>query len=141
MNWKLVFGLSLFGMAMAIGTVFLIPANVEPIFWVAVFLLSALLIAKKAPSRRFLHGLMTGIANSVWITAAHVLLFSRYIANHPQEQAMMSSMPLRNSPRIMMTLVGPVIGVVSGAIIGGLALVIARFVSDRKAAKSTPLMP
>ena len=67
------------------------------------------------------------------VTSAHVLFFNRYIANHPREAAMMSSMPLPNSPRIMMTLVGPVIGVVSGAIIGLLALVFARFVSPRKA--------
>lgn len=134
MNWKLVFGLSLFGMAMAIGTVFFIPSTIEPIFWIAVLFLSALLIAQKAPGRHFLHGLMTGIVNSVWVTAAHVLLFNRYLANHPREQAMMSSMPLPNSPRIMMTLVGPLIGVASGAIIGLLALVFARFVRHRKAA-------
>jgi len=132
-SWKLVFGLSLFGMAMAIGTVFFIPSNIEPSFWLAVFILSAVLIAKNAPGWHFLHGLMTGIANSVWVTAAHILLFNRYIASHPREQAMMSSMPLPNSPRMMMTLVGPVIGVVSGAIIGLLALVFARFVSPRKA--------
>jgi ABC-type microcin C transport system permease subunit YejE len=47
---------------------------------------------------------------------------------------MMSSMPLPNSPRVMMTLVGPVIGVVSGAIIGLFALVFSRFVSHRKEA-------
>ena len=47
MNWKLIFQLSLFGLAMAIATVSLIPQNVEPIFWLVVVLLSAYLIAKK----------------------------------------------------------------------------------------------
>jgi hypothetical protein len=31
-DWKLIFGLSLFGLAMAIGTVFVIPSNVETPF-------------------------------------------------------------------------------------------------------------
>jgi uncharacterized membrane protein len=33
MNWKLIFLLSLFGLAMAIATVFVIPSNIEPLFW------------------------------------------------------------------------------------------------------------
>jgi hypothetical protein len=44
MDWKLIFGLSLFGLAMAIATVFVIPSNVEPIFWLAIFLVCAYLI-------------------------------------------------------------------------------------------------
>jgi hypothetical protein len=33
MNWRLTFQLSLFGLAMGIGTVIIIPSNVEPLFW------------------------------------------------------------------------------------------------------------
>ena len=69
MNWKLVFQLSLFGLAMALATVFWIPSRLEPFFWLVIFLLSASLIATRAPSRPFLHGLLLGIANCVWITA------------------------------------------------------------------------
>jgi len=32
MNWKLAIQLSLFGLAMGVSTVFLIPSNIEPIF-------------------------------------------------------------------------------------------------------------
>ena len=35
---------------------------------------------------------------------------------------MMSSMPLPDSPRVMMALIGPVVGLVSGAVIGLFAL-------------------
>lgn len=128
MNWKLVFSLSLFGLVMAFGTVYVIASNVEPIFWLAIFLLCALVIAKRAPGSLFLHGLMVGIVNSVWVAGAHVLLFARYIAGHNKEAAMMTSMPLSNHPRVMMMIVGPVIGVVSGAIIGVLALALSKLV-------------
>ena len=42
---------------------------------------------------------------------------------------MMSSMPLPDSPRLMMALVGPVIGVVSGLVIGALAVLAAKMVA------------
>jgi hypothetical protein len=51
------------------------------------------------------------------------LLFDRYVANHAQEAAMMRSRP--GSPRLLMGLMGPVIGVVSGLVLG-LFTVVAR---------------
>jgi hypothetical protein len=131
MDWKLIFGLSLFGFAMAIGTVFVIPSNVEPVFWLVIFLVCAFLIARKRPDRHFLHGLLVGIANSVWVTGAHIVFFSQYIANHPKEAAMMGSMPLPDSPRLMLACIGPIIGIVSGLVIGLLAFVAGRLVKPR----------
>src|SRR5438876_12433383 len=117
MNWKLIFLLSLFGLAMGVATAFVIPSKIEPLFWLVIFFISAYLIAKFCSGRFFLHGLLVSIANSIWITACHVLLFDQYIANHAREAAMMTSrMPL--SPRVMMAVTGPVIGVVSGLILG-----------------------
>jgi hypothetical protein len=131
MDWKLILGLSLFGLAMAIGTVFVIPSNVEPVFWLAIFLVCAFLIARKRSDRLFLHGLLVGIVNSVWVTTAHIIFFSQYIANHPKEAAMMSSMPVPVSPRLMMACVGPIIGIISGAIIGLLAFVAGKLVKPQ----------
>lgn len=133
MNWKLIFSLSLFGLAMAFGTVYVIASNVEPIFWLAIFLACALVIAKRAPGSCFLHGLMVGIVNSIWVTGAHVFLFARYVAGHHREAAMMASMPLATHPRVMMLIVGPVIGVISGAIMGVLALVLSKLVTRHPA--------
>jgi thiamine transporter ThiT len=113
---------------MAIATVFVIPSNIEPVFWLAIFLVCAFLIARKQPDRHFLHGLLVGIVNSVWVTGAHILFFSQYIANHPKEAAMMTTMPLSNHPRLMMACVGPIVGVISGLIIGLLAFVAGRTV-------------
>jgi hypothetical protein len=102
MNWKLIFQLSLFGLAMALATVFVVPSNVEPFIWLPIFLLCAYLIASRAGGKVFLHGLMVGIVNSVWITAAHVLLYDQYIAHHAKEAAMMAQMPQSVSPRVLM---------------------------------------
>jgi hypothetical protein len=58
---------------MGIATVFVIPSNVEPLFWLVIFLISAWIIAVRAPGRYFLHGLMVSSVNSVWITATHFI--------------------------------------------------------------------
>jgi len=129
MNSKLVFQLSLFGLAMAFATVFFIPANVEPLCWLVIFLICAYIIAVRQTSRPFLNGLAIGVVNSIWITSAHVAFYARYIASHQREAEMVRNAPL--SPRLMMALTGPVIGVISGAVLGVFALVAVRLIRPR----------
>ena len=128
MNWKLIVQLSLFGFAMGIATVFVIPSNIEPLFWLAIVLICAYLIAVRAPGHVFLHGLALGVANGVWMTGFHMLFAAQYIANHPQEAAMMASMPLPTHPRIMMAIIGPVVGVISGLVLGLIAFVMGKLI-------------
>jgi len=130
-NWKLILGLSLFGLVMGTGTVFVISSDIEALCWLAIFIVCAYLIAEDAPGKPFLHGLFLGLVNSVWVTGAHILFFSRYLTNHPREAAMTSSMPLPDSPRLMMGLVGPIVGLISGVIIGLFALVAAKLLKPR----------
>jgi len=123
-SWKLIFALSMLGLAMAFATVSFIPSRAEPLVWLAILIVCAFFIARLRPDRAFLHGLVLGLVNSIWVTGAHMMFFQQYIANHPQEAAMTKSMPLPNSPRLMMALVGPPIGIVSGAVIGLSAMAI-----------------
>ena len=133
MNWKLIAQLSVFGLVMGVLTVFLIPSTVEPFFWLVVFVVSSWLIATRCTGAYFGHGLLTGIANSVWVTSAHVLLFRQYVARHPAELASMTSMPLALShhPRLLMAAIGPVIGVISGIVLGLFAVVAHKLVATR----------
>lgn len=134
MKWSLVFLLSMFGLGMGVLTVFVIPSNVEPFAWLAIFAVCAYVIARRCSGKHFLHGLAVGLLNSVWITASHVLLFDAYIANHAQEAQMMASMPLPDHPRLMMMLVGPVIGLVSGVVLGILAYLASKVVKPKQGA-------
>lgn len=123
MNWKLLFKLSMFGLAMAIGTVYFIPSSIEPVFWLLIFIICAYFIAKDCSEKYFLNGFMLSIFNCVWVTAAHVLLFNNYIDHHSEEASMMSKMPMPTHPRLMMLIMGPIIGIVSGLIQGLFAYV------------------
>ena len=136
MNWKLIFALSLFGLAMGTATVYVVPSNIEPFCWLGIFIVCALIIARVAPGRYFLHGLMVSIVNSIWITASHVLMYDAYITNHQKELEMMSKMNVSMSPKTMMLLTGPVVGVVSGLVLGLFSFVAAKLMNRRAPAVS-----
>ncbi len=131
MNKKLIFQLSLFGLFMSVATVYFIPSNIEPLCWLLIFIICAIIIAKKCAGKYFLHGLYVSLVNCIWITTFHILLFNTYISNHPQEAAMMTTMPLPTHPRIMMLLTGPVVGLISGIILGLFALIASKIIKKK----------
>ncbi|HYU23648.1 MAG TPA: hypothetical protein VEO74_00475 [Thermoanaerobaculia bacterium] len=133
MNWKLIFLLSLFGLAMAVGTVYVIQSKIEPWCWLAIFIVCAWAIAARAPGKFFLHGFLVGIVNSVWVTAAHVLLYDPYIAHHSREAQMIANGPMAH-PRVMMAIVGPIVGILSGLVLGLFAWIASKLVRSRGAA-------
>ena len=128
MNWKLILLLSLFGLAMGVLTISLVPSTVEPICWLVVFLVSAYLIARYAPGNYFLHGFAVSLVNAVWITAAHAAFFYQYVAAHPEFLLSTNNLPgtLKGHPRRMMIPIGAIAGVLSGVILGLFSLVASR---------------
>ncbi|MDR3668847.1 MAG: hypothetical protein P4L35_18585 [Ignavibacteriaceae bacterium] len=131
MNVKLIFLLSGFGFLMAIATIAWIPANAEPIFWLVIFIICAYLIAKNCTGKYFLHGLLVSIANSIWITAAHIIFVNTYLVNHPRELEMMSKMPMPTHPRIMILIIGPIVGIFSGIILGLFAFIASKLMKKK----------
>ncbi len=131
MNKKLIFQLSLFGLAMAIATVYFIPSNIEPLFWLVIFIVCAYIIAKQCTGKYFLHGLFVSLVNAVWITAAHIILFDSYIANHAEEATMMTRMPMPDAPRLMILMTGPVVGLISGLVLGLFAFIASKIIKKK----------
>src|SRR5262245_49243994 len=125
MSWKVVFALSLFGLAMGVGTVFVVPMRIEPYVWLGIFVVSAYVIAKRAPRKYFLHGLFVSLLNSVWVTASHVALFDKYVAGHAREVALAAKY---GAPQMMMLVTGPAVGLVSGVVLGLFAMIMSKFV-------------
>lgn len=131
MNWKLIFSLSIFGLAMGLATVWYIPSSIEPFFWLAIFVVSAYFIAKHAGGRYFLHGLLTSLANSFWVTAAHAAFFYTYIVTHPEYLQMTNGLSpdLAGHPRRLMLAIGPITGIISGIVLGFFAWVASRLIN------------
>ena len=112
---------------MAIGTVYLIPSSIEVFVWLAIFCTCAWFIQQYADGKFFLHGFLVSLLNCVWVTAAHIVLSKSYLANHPEEA--MSYANLYKIYHLSMTsamlLFGPVIGILSGIVLGMMSTVFA----------------
>ena len=67
MNYKIIFQLSLLGLVMGLATVFWIPSNAEPFYWLVIFIISAYFIALKSSGKYFMSGFWVSIANCIWI--------------------------------------------------------------------------
>lgn len=124
MSFRLIFVLSLFGLGMAFATVYVLPSNVEPWVWLAILVVCAVVIAKRAPGKYFLHGFLVSIVNSVFITAVHIALADRYLANHPREAAMNAQL---GSPAVAMLVTGLGAGVASGIVLGLFSWIASKF--------------
>ena len=134
MNLRLVFLLSLFGLAMAIATVFVLPSRLETFCWPVIFVVCAAVVARRAPGFFFLHGFLVGFTNWVWVALAHVLLWDAYRATHLEEIAAWRSLsapgPLAAFLGVLRTHDLPIPGA-SGVVIGLLAWIASRFLRRR----------
>ena len=134
MKWKLIFLLSLFGLAMAFATTYWIHPMFEPLFWLVIFIICAWFIAKYCNSRYFLHGVLVGLVNSFWIIGVHIILFHQYMGFHPNMAQKMSEMPYGEHPLRLMAITGPFIGILSGCVLGLFA-----FIASRLMKKNQPM--
>ncbi|HWZ34994.1 MAG TPA: hypothetical protein VNW51_02490 [Mucilaginibacter sp.] len=129
MNWKLIFQLSAFGLIMAFATISLIPEKAEPAFWVVIFVFCAIVIARVAPGKYFLHGFCVSLVNCIWITGAHIIFYASYVAHHADMAAMYKGI----HPRAMMLVFGPAFGIAFGVILGLFSYVASKLTDKRDA--------
>lgn len=116
LNWKLIIRLSAFGLAMAIGTVWWIPGNIELVIWLGIFVYCAYMVAQQALGNYFLHGFLISMVNCIWVTSAHIIFFKDYAVSHLEEMQMSAQMTTH--PRMMMAIMGPIFGAVMGLVLG-----------------------
>jgi hypothetical protein len=123
--------LSLFGLIMAFGTISLIPERFEFIFWIAIMLFCAFVIAKRCVAKYFLQGFWVSLVNSIWITIAHVLFYSTYIAHHADMANLGAQIHfLPSHPRLLMLILCPVYGAIFGLLQGLFAFIFSRFIKN-----------
>jgi hypothetical protein len=99
MNWKLIFLLSLPGLALSFATVYIIPNNIAIYLWIAVYVFCAFVMAKKNEatqkysSKPYWSIVFVGYLMSIWIGTVHYVFFDAYVSFQPKvlEQ-------LKNSP-------------------------------------------
>lgn len=131
MNLRLILLLSLFGIGMAFGSVFWIPAFLEPILWLAIFVFCAWVIANYFSGKYFMSGFLLSLFNGVWIIIVHSIYYGDYIFRHLDQAKLMQHLPFHNSPRLMILLTDVIISLIYGLILGFFSLAAAQIVKRR----------
>ena len=119
MNWKLIFALSIFGLAMGIASVLgFVPPRFEWLYWLIIALISAFVVAKKAAAKLFLHGFLVGLIGGIIAPILAALFFSTYLANNPSYAEQFQKMPVGMNPVVYQLILAPFIAAVYGLVLG-----------------------
>ena len=120
MNWVLVSLLSIPGLMMGLLSTRGHTRGIEPYLWVVLAVFATLVITRTAEQRFFLHGLSVGIAWGVLNGLVASALFSIYLQHNPETMQRIAAGSTALSPRLMFVLSAPMIGLVTGLVLGGL---------------------
>jgi hypothetical protein len=120
MNRKLIFALSSFGLIMALSTESLVALRYEALGWMVVFVISAYIISTVCKDKYFLHGLLVGMLNYLWVIPYRFFSHGMYIQAHSNLMIALEEipMPYRDHPRLLLASIWVVVGIVSGLILG-----------------------
>lgn len=120
MNWSVVALLSPFALIMSLLSTAGLTRGIEPYLWGVLAVLAALVVARRARRRWFLHGWLVGVAWGSINGLVQATFVSTYLAHNPEAAARFAQSPL--NPRLFMFAAGPVIGAAMGLVVGVLAL-------------------
>ena len=128
MNWKLIVSLSGFGLAMGIASVLGFTRGVEGVLWLIIGLVCAVWIARTTLAKQFLHGFMVGLIGGAIAPLIQVIFFSAYLSNNPETTEQFAQVPVGLSVRSFILVMTPIIGILSGVVLGLLAWAVSKII-------------
>lgn len=134
MNWKIVFLLSGFGLAMGAASVLGLTTGIELWLWLAIGVICVAVLLRRVHGKPGLHGFFVGLIGGGIAPVVQSLMFPTYMANNPELQANFAQVPGGLEPRYFVLLLAPVAGVVSGAVLGTASWLMGRLVARRNRA-------
>ncbi|MCI0331538.1 MAG: hypothetical protein L0196_11455 [candidate division Zixibacteria bacterium] len=121
MNWKLVFGLTVFGILMGVLSLFGYTQGMEWLLWLVIAVICSVIIAKALSGKFFLTGLVIGLLDGVFNSIVQSAFFSTYLTNNPKFAEGFGPIPGGLDPRMFVLIAGPFIGLLYGLALGLLA--------------------
>ncbi|HXV13745.1 MAG TPA: hypothetical protein VEC56_06025 [Candidatus Krumholzibacteria bacterium] len=136
MNWTLILLLSLFGPVVGAFTVFgVFPRGVDRFVWMVVVGVCAWTVAKREPARALPTGAVVGFITGASSTLVQALWVDTLAANNPWMVEALAGQPAGFDFEFFVFMLVPFIGVAGGAMTGLLAMLAARALAARDAAR------
>ena len=120
MNWHLILLLSLFGILMGTLSVLGFTKKAEPLLWLVIGLFTAFMVSRKITEMMFWHGFIIGIFWGCLSSLLQSIFFQTYLKNNPKYAEAFQKNQKINS-RYLMLVVGPLMGLLTGTVVGGFA--------------------
>lgn len=136
MSWKVIFLLSLFGVAVGFAGVYGLSGTAELIVWLFIFVIFAVVIVRSRSGDYFVHALLASILAGLWVGIMHAAFINTYVAHNARLRAGYAMIPKTAHPRLMMVLTGPFIGAVMGVVAGLMAAVAGKILKRKEPADS-----
>lgn len=133
MNWKIILGLSLFGILMGVLNVFGLTGGLEWLLWLIIALISAVVIEKSAPKLHVTSGFLVGFLDALFNGIITAIFWERYLLQNPDVLERLAQMPEGLAPEFFMLIASVLIGFVYGLFIG-LVVFLIRKTKKRSAA-------
>jgi hypothetical protein len=125
MNWFIIALFSVFGAIMGTLSIKGYTQKLEPFLWLLFAFITALVLSKSIGNRSFFHAFLIGVAWGVLNGLIQFSFFDQYLSNNPRVQEdFKKSTAIGLKPRYLLLVTGPVIGAVTGAVMGGLTLLL-----------------
>ncbi len=121
MDWTLIALLSSFGIIMGVLSVKGFTQKLEPYLWFLFGVISAVVLSKNIDHKTFLHGLLIGLLWGIINGLTQSSFFDTYLLNNPSLQEGFKKTTFIQ-PRYFVLITGPIIGIISGLVLGGLTL-------------------
>ncbi len=118
MKIKIILLLGLFGVLMGFATVYGLIINNELLYWLFIYLVSAIVLAKTVKEKFFRNGFVLGFILSIAVSFIQIILFDEYLVNNPQLNNEMGKLPDSFEPKTFFMLIAPLIAIISGLIVG-----------------------
>ena len=121
MNWTIIVLLSSFGLVMGVLSIKGYTEKIEPFLWLFFGIITALVLSKNADNKTFLHALFIGLFWGVLNGIIQSAFFDQYISNNSNLQERFKQSTFIQ-PRYLVLVTGPVIGLITGLVLGGMAM-------------------
>lgn len=125
MDWTVIVIFSAMGVIMGLLSVKRFTHKLELFLWLLFGIATALVHSKNIDHHSFLHGLLIGMSWGIINAAIQSAFYDTYLANNPSLQEgfrVTTFMP----PRYFALATGPIIGLTTGVVLGGVSLLLSR---------------
>lgn len=115
--------LSVFGAIMGFLSVKGYTGKLEPAYWLLFGIISSLVLSRNIENKLFIHALLIGLFWGILNALIQSSFFTQYLANNPNLQDRFKNTG-SIKPQYFVLIMGPVIGLVTGSLLGGLTLLL-----------------